>query len=146
VVPTIIQQCLAGGPIRLGALTPKRDLTYVADTVEGFVRAGEDPGSAVLAMATDGRAYNLGTGASISIGDLAQSIRHLCGSDARIVSERARVRPGASEVGDLVADATRARTTFDWRPRVFLEDGLERTIAWWLTHKDQMGKGRDYAV
>ena len=45
VIPTIISQALRGGTIKLGNLTPTRDLTYVTDTVDGFVRAGSVPGT-----------------------------------------------------------------------------------------------------
>ena len=67
VVPTIITQCLTGGVVRLGNLSPTRDLNFVADTVEGFVLAAE-------AEAAIGRTINLGSGRETSIGDLAALI------------------------------------------------------------------------
>ena len=67
VIPTIISQVLAGGPIRLGSLDPRRDLTFVSDTVDGFVRAANTPKAI-------GETLNLGTGRDVSIGELAEMI------------------------------------------------------------------------
>src|SRR4051812_16665110 len=70
VIPTIITQLLAGLPVKLGALTPTRDLTYALDTASGFIAAGEAPGAV-------GQTINLGVGQEISIGDLAARIHAL---------------------------------------------------------------------
>jgi dTDP-glucose 4,6-dehydratase len=127
VVPTIITQCLADGRIRLGNLLPTRDLTFVSDTVEGFVRAAQAEGA-------PGRTFNLGTGREMRIGDLARLIAELAGRDAAIEQEPQRVRPEPSEVERLVADATAAREVLGWAPSVPLEDGLKTTIEWIEAH------------
>jgi NAD dependent epimerase/dehydratase len=137
VIPTVIAQCLAGGPIRLGALTPTRDLNYVDNTVDGFVRAAQ-------ADSAVGQAVNLGTGLEISVGDLAVKIAKLCGVDPAIEQEGARQRPSGSEVERLVADASRARDLLGWTPGVDLTTGLERTIAWWRSRPELLQTG--YAV
>lgn len=124
VIPTIISQCLAGAKeIRLGNLTPTRDLNYVDNTVEGFLAAAVSD----AAVAT---AVNFGYGEEISIGDLAQRIIELTGSDAKIVSEDQRLRPDQSEVERLLADNTLAREATGWTPKVGLDEGLTRTIEW----------------
>jgi NAD dependent epimerase/dehydratase len=123
VIPTIITQALAGETIRLGHLTPTRDFTFVADTVEGFIRMAEadaDPGGVV----------HLGTGREISISDLARLILDRIGSRSTIVTDAERERPEASEVERLCADTTRARALLGWEPRCTLEDGLGQTIDW----------------
>ncbi len=74
VVPTIITQCLAGKTVRLGSLTPTRDLNFVANTADGFVAAAAAP-------AAVGRTINLGTGREISVGDLARMIAQLVGRE-----------------------------------------------------------------
>lgn len=124
VIPTIITQALAGaGEVRLGALTPTRDLNFVADTVDGMVAlAGCD--EAV------GREVNIGSGREISIGDLAAEILRQCGSSANVVTDEERLRPKDSEVERLLADDTLVRELTGWRPAVTLEDGLARTIEW----------------
>src|SRR5262249_16228279 len=67
IIPTIISQALWRDVVKLGRLDPRRDLTYVQDTVEGFVAiAGCD--------AALGRPVNIGRGEDISIGELAETI------------------------------------------------------------------------
>jgi len=127
VIPTIITQCLTGGVVRLGNLSPTRDLNFVADTVEGFVLAGEAEGAV-------GRTINLGSGRETSIGDLAALIGTLCGAEPRIETEERRARVAGSEVERLLADATVAREVLGWQSRVSLEQGLERTVAWFREH------------
>ncbi len=123
IIPTIITQLLAGSAVKLGNLTPTRDLNYVADTVAGFVLAAETP-------AALGRTVNLGSGREISIGDLAQVIAGLMDRPLEIICETERVRPDTSEVERLLADNSLARTLLGWEPKVGLEEGLRRTVGW----------------
>lgn len=127
VIPTIITQGLAGRTVQLGALTPTRDLVFVADTVEGFLRAGTMPG-------LEGRTLHLGTGREISIGDLAALIGRLLGRELDIEGDAKRLRPGKSEVERLLADPSLARNLLGWEAKVSLEDGLMQAIAWFKEH------------
>jgi len=125
VIPTVITQALNGGVVHLGDLTPRRDLTFVTDTVAGMIAAAETPG-------VSGETLNLGSGRDISIGDLVERIFALLAADgisARIERDAARVRPPSSEVQRLCADSTKAAERLGWRPSVALSDGLSRTIA-----------------
>jgi NAD dependent epimerase/dehydratase len=123
VIPTIATQALAGLPsLRLGSLTPIRDLTYVDDTVEGFL-------AVAASDACVGTVTNVGVGTGISIGDLAKEILIAAGRpDMPIASDPERVRPELSEVFELVCDATKARERCNWAPRVTRAEGLARTI------------------
>lgn len=123
VIPTIIMQCFAGETVRLGNLHPTRDLNYVANTVDGFIRAADRP-------AAIGHVINLGSGREISIADLAHLIIRLVGRPVSIESDEDRMRPAGSEVDRLLAANTRARDLLDWQPAVSLVEGLERTIRW----------------
>jgi nucleoside-diphosphate-sugar epimerase len=123
VIPTIISQALTADAIRLGALDPMRDFTFVEDTVEGFLRTGSH--DTVI-----GQEINLGAGECISIGDLAQKILALIGRDLPITCEQARLRPSQSEVMRLQADTQKAQRLLHWEPQVSLDEGLQRTIAW----------------
>lgn len=127
VVPTIITQCLTGGTVRLGNLHPTRDLTFVADTVEGFLRAAAAPQA-------DGRTVNLGTGREISIEQLARTIGDLIGRPVTIERDEGRERPEGSEVERLLADASLAQRLLGWEPQVSLEEGLRLTIEWVREH------------
>lgn len=120
-IPTIISQALQRDEIHLGALTPQRDMTFVADTVEGFVRAAVTPG-------IDGETINLGTGETFSIGDFAQRILGLMGVNKPIVHDMARDRPAKSEVFRLVSDNAKAARLLGWRPTTQLDDGLRAAI------------------
>jgi NAD dependent epimerase/dehydratase len=130
VIPTIITQALTQDAIHLGNLQARRDLTYVSDTVEGFLRAAQVPG-------VEGETFNLGTGAEVSIGDLAQTILDLVERPLRIEVDPARLRPEKSEVQRLLSDNRLAGERLDWRPQVDLQTGLARTIAWIQDHLER---------
>lgn len=130
VIPTIITQALVGPLVRLGALDPRRDLTYVEDTAAGFVaaaRADEAVGSTI----------QLGTGESVSVGDIVELIGDLLGRPLHVEADEARVRPSRSEVQLLLSDPTRARELCGWAPTVSLRDGLGETIAWYEANIDR---------
>ena len=127
VVPTIVTQALAREVVRLGNTEARRDLTFVSDTVDGFLKVAETPG-------VEGMVFNLGSGSDISIAELAQRIMRLIGRPREIVIETERKRPERSEVDQLVADNTLARERLGWEPRITLEDGLRRTIDWVSDH------------
>ena len=130
VIPTVISQAIAGFPeIRLGSLTPVRDLTYVGDTVRGFLAAAQSDRAV-------GRVVNLGNGMGISVGDLAHKILRLCESEARITCEQQRVRPVNSEVMELVCDNALANDLLDWQPQVSLDEGLRQVIRFISGHPD----------
>lgn len=120
-IPTIIGQALVSDTVRLGALAPLRDMTFVTDTVDGFLRAATAPG-------VEGETINLGTGETHSIGAFAERILRLMGSAATIEIDPGRERPPGSEVMKLVSDNTRARRLLGWAPRTQLDDGLRQTI------------------
>jgi NAD dependent epimerase/dehydratase len=134
VVPTIITQALTRPAVRLGNLDAIRDLTYVSDTVEGFIKVAEADG-------VEGGTYNLGTGQEISIGDLARRIISLCGRDVPVEVDAARLRPEKSEVMRLISDNRLALDSFQWSPQVSLDEGLQRTIAWVREHLDHFRIG-----
>jgi NAD dependent epimerase/dehydratase len=122
VIPTIVSQVLAGGDtLRLGSVGPVRDLTYVGDTVRGFLHAG-------VAERAVGQVINLGTGQGISIGELAQMTMQIAGHKLAIVTDADRVRPPASEVRLLIAKTERARDLLGWEPEVPLAEGLKRVV------------------
>lgn len=134
-IPTIVSQALTRKTIRLGALDPLRDMTFVSDTVEGFI-------AAALADGVEGETINLGTGETHSIGDFAARILGLMGCDAPIEQDPDRIRPAKSEVGRLVSDNAKAARLLGWRPAVGLDDGLRRTIDFITANQDLYGSDR----
>jgi UDP-glucose 4-epimerase len=130
VLPTMLRQLLAGRQeVRLGRLDPRRDMTFVADTVDGFVRAATADGVV-------GRTIQLGTGRDESIADLFALACRVLGVEARPVLEEARLRPDSSEVEVLRSDPSLARDLLGWQATTSLEDGLAATIEWLRTHDD----------
>ena len=124
VLPTMLRQLLSGrAEIRLGRLDTRRDLTFVGDTVDGFVRAA-------TADAIDGRTVQLGTGRAETIGELFEIACRLVGSSARVVQDPARMRPDASEVLVLQSDPSLARELLGWEAQTSLETGLAATLDW----------------
>lgn len=135
VIPTIIVQALTQDVVRLGSLHPTRDLNFVGDTCDGFVRAAL-AGSDVL-----GETINLGQGKEISVGELAQRIIALIGRGQAIVADPERVRPAGSEVERLIADNRKAARLLGWRPRTSLDDGLRATIEYVAAHLERYKAG-----
>jgi NAD dependent epimerase/dehydratase len=124
IIPTIIGQIASGKrELQLGNLTPTRDLTYVLDTVRGF-----------LAVAScdkcTGTVVNIGNNAEISMRDLVYQIASLMEADVRLVEDPGRVRPADSEVERLWCDNSRMQTLTGWRPEWTLRSGLQEAIRW----------------
>lgn len=129
VLPTVISQIAAGHrTIKLGAVHPTRDFSYVDDTVAGFVAALHAPATAL------GEVINIGSGFEIAVGDAAQEIAGLMGVTIDIVSDEARRRPDLSEVERLWASTDKAARLLNWRPSFGGLDGFRRglsaTILW----------------
>jgi len=129
-IPTIISQALTQDEVRLGSLTPERDMTFVTDTVAGFMAAAVTPG-------IEGMTINLGTGETHSVGWFAERLLKLMNLELPVVQEPQRMRPELSEVRKLVSDNSLAREVMDWSPRVSLNEGLRQTIDFVRDHRDQ---------
>ena len=97
-----------------------RDFTYVANVVDGVLRAVKAPDAA-------GQVVNVATGSSISLNRLFASMRELLGS--RLEVAYGPLRNG--DVKDSLADITRARTLLGYEPLVPFEAGLKKTIDWY---------------
>lgn len=123
IIPTIITQALTQDVVKLGNVHPTRDLNYVGNTVDGFLRAASSPQAI-------GKTFNFGSGREITIGDLAKLILQLIGKDVRLETESERQRPAGSEVVRLQADSTLAKELLGWTAEKSLEEGLTETIDW----------------
>ena len=97
-----------------------RDFTYVANVVDGVLRA-------VKAPHASGKVVNVATGTRISLNQLFASMRDAVGS--RLEPTYGPGRSG--DVKDSLADITRARTLLGYEPLVSLEEGLKKTIDWY---------------
>ncbi len=141
VIPTVITQVFSGvKEIKLGSLTPTRDLVFVKDTAEGFVRLAKCDKAI-------GQEVNISTRNEISIGKLAETIITLMGSDAKVVLDAGRLRPGKSEVERLLGSNEKLFNLTNWKPGWSLEEGLKATIDWFRSGDNtQIYKSHIYNV
>lgn len=128
VIPTIITQIANGAhKIKLGALSPTRDFSYIQDTVNGFLAALNSTNGL-------GQVVNLGSNFEISIRDTVSLISESMNTVVEMTSSEERLRPEKSEVERLWADNSKADELFGWQPTYSGRDGFRRglseTIAW----------------
>jgi nucleoside-diphosphate-sugar epimerase len=118
-IPSIVRQMLdpAATSVRVADLRPKRDYVYVADAVM-LLLATLQPGVHGI--------YNLGSGLSASVAEVAELVSKAAGIRKPLVSADER-RPG--EILDVVADTSRAAAELDWQPRTSLADGIAAVVA-----------------
>jgi NAD dependent epimerase/dehydratase len=124
VIPTIISQLLNGAEvIKLGDITPTRDLLYVKDTVSGFLK---------IAQCNEliGHEVNIATQSEITIGDLAQNLINNINPKAKIITDSVRFRPEKSEVFRLFGSNEKLKSYTDWEQVYSLDKGLKETIDW----------------
>lgn len=130
-IPTIITQLLAGkNEIKLGSLTPTRDLVYVKDTVAGFIAIAK-------ADKVEGQEINIATQREASVGDVAQKIVNLLNPHAKIVCDQERVRPEKSEVERLLGSNVKIAQLTGWKPQFELDQGLLETIEWFKNQNNK---------
>jgi NAD dependent epimerase/dehydratase len=139
VIPTVIRQALDPNcpAIRVGDLTPRRDFNYVADTVDAFLKAGS------ASTLEYGVAYNSGSGQAVAIREVVETVVRATGCNKPVETETARLRPEKSEVRELLADAGRFTSATGWRPKVALDEGIERTVEWWRSRVKSGAVRRD---
>ncbi|MEV6491601.1 SDR family NAD(P)-dependent oxidoreductase [Actinoplanes sp. NPDC051633] len=135
VIPSILSQAVRGPTVRLGSLWPRRDFTYVDDTVAGILALASAPEA-------NGETVNLGTGQDVSIEELVELVAHVVGHDLNVEADDRRTRPSASEVSRLQSNAAKANALAGWSAAVPLVEGLRRTADWIGAHLDQYEPGR----
>jgi NAD dependent epimerase/dehydratase len=124
VIPTIISQLLQGKTeIKLGDLSPTRDLLFVKDTVNGFVEIAKSD-------KLIGQECNIATESEISIGELAKKLIHQINPKAKIISDEVRRRPEKSEVFRLFGSNEKIKQLTGWEQQYSLDKGLAETIGW----------------
>ena len=127
-IPTIITQLVSNkNKIKLGSLKPRRDFTYVSDTVDGYI-------SAIGNKRCLGETINLGTGKDFSIGETVKNIENILRTKAEIVTDSKRIRPKKSEVNRLISSNLKAKKLLSWSPKFKgskgFKEGLIKTIEW----------------
>ena len=127
-IPTIITQILSSKKkIKLGNLNPKRDFSYISDTVRGFT-------SCIGKKRCLGQAINLGTGVVFSMQETLNLITEYIGKDVICEIDKKRLRPKKSEVDHLLSANNFAKKIINWEPefknKSGFKRGLQQTIEW----------------
>ena len=138
VIPAIAVQLLARRPVKLGDTRPTRDFVFVDDTADAFLRAATVRG-------IEGLTVHTGGGREIAIGDLPAMIGAAAGLPVEVEADPQRIRPAASEVERLHADASLARDRLGWTPSISVEEGLARTVAF-IRDNPGLYRPAEYAV
>jgi len=139
IIPTVISQILSGkSELKLGNISPTRDLTFVKDTCNGFLNIYNHDG-------LWGEATNIGMNEEIAIGDLVHKIASLLGKEIAISQEDARIRPSVSEVERLWCNNTKLISNTGWKPEYSLDTGLLKTIEW-IKENQKMFKPERYSI
>jgi UDP-glucose 4-epimerase len=132
VVANLMRQAIDNEPLTVhGDGSQTRCFTYVDDTVEGTLRAALD-------LRGEGQIFNVGNDHETSIIDLATAIIAMTGSSSTVqhVSYEQRFGKGFEDTKRRIPDVQRARTVLDFNAGISLQDGLQRTLAWWrATHR-----------
>jgi nucleoside-diphosphate-sugar epimerase len=112
-------------PVIYGDGEQSRDFTYITNVVDANLRAA-------TSVAAVGKVINIGNGVSVTINQLLEALKDLTGRH-EVNAEHAPARIG--DVRHSQADLTLARTALGYEPKVGLEEGLQRTLAWWKTSR-----------
>ena len=141
VIPAVIMQILRGQTeIKIGDLSPTRDLNFISDTVKAFLLIAQTNG-------VIGEVINIGSGCETPIARVIDVIQAAMGTKLPLVQENERLRPETSEVFRLVCDNTKLRLLTDFTPEVTLDEGIQRTVDWFsLPEVAQSYSGSGYAV
>ena len=139
-IPTIIVQLLSGmNVIKLGSLSPTRDLLFVKDTVKAFVALAEAPEAI-------GREVNISTGSEVSVGDVAQTLIDVINPEAKIELDKSRLRPSKSEVERLCGSSDLLSELTDWKPQCSFREGLDQTVEWFRVSSNRADYREDIYV
>lgn len=136
VIPTIITQIANGSSeIKLGALKPTRDFSYIEDTVRGFIAIAESD----LSL---GEVINVGSNFEISIGDVAKVIAEVMEKPIELVCDEQRLRPDNSEVERLWASNEKAFNLTGWLPVYSglegFRKGIHKTVQWFTQQENML--------
>jgi nucleoside-diphosphate-sugar epimerase len=124
VISLFIRYLVEGrAPIIHGDGGQTRDFTYVANVVDGVLRA------AAAGPEASGQVFNVATATRISLNDLFKTLRDITGTDVQPVYGESR----AGDVRDSLADISRARDVLGYAPTVGLDEGLRHTVAWYAS-------------
>lgn len=137
VLSIFIGRCLRGEPLIVhGDGTQTRCFTYVSDTIDGILKAGEAPEA-------EGEILNIGSDRETSILDLAELTCDLFGCERRLLTQRHDEEYGLSyeDIKRRVPSVEKAKRLLGFEARVPLEQGLTETIEWFKREYEPSTQG-----
>lgn len=131
VIPAIIIQLLSGAKqLKLGSLCPLRDMVYIKDTVNGFIKIAKSDNAI-------GEEINIATQKEFTIRQIADKLIQIINPGAKIILDDSRLRPKKSEVQRLKGNNKKITQLTGWEPRYDLDKGLEETVSWFKQNYNQ---------
>ena len=118
-----------GKPLAVyGSGSQKRDYIYVEDIAEAFLQVALSP-------ATNGEVYNVGSGQGVPFRQMAERIAEVVPGTEVVETEW---NPGNYfvETGDYISDISKIRKDTGWAPKIPLQEGIERTVAYYRQHRN----------
>jgi len=130
-IPEMIRQCLKEPKIHVGNLETSRDFTYVEDTVEAMM----------IALTTEnmeGQIINIGTRKTWKMKDILNLIKKETKTEEKeVIIDKQRLRP--KDVETLITENRKAKKILGWKPTTTFEEGIKRTIQWYLKNSKLWG-------
>jgi len=135
VIPRFATSCILGEPLTIhGSGKSSRDFTYVEDLVKAIDLVMHAPDKKVR-----GEVFNVGSGESYSVKEIADEITKIMSGG----NENFKYSPSVMNIGDRpgqvfrhTADNSKIKRVLGWKPKVSFKEGLEKTIDWYVNHKE----------
>jgi len=124
-IPSLITHCLEGRDFPLTSGAHVRDLLFVEDLIDAFIRAAAAPALA-------GQVINVGSGREYTMREVAETVIRLAGARTRLIPGPSATR--AADVPHVAGRIVKAAALLGWSPATPLETGLRRTITWYREH------------
>ncbi len=124
VIPKIILGLINRNSVEVQTGKPKRDMVFVSDVVEAFLLALRGKNGLTI--------YNVGSGKSYSIKEIAMKLIEISGKKSKFTDKRI---PRPNDILETLANISKIQTELGWKPKVNIDEGLEKTYSWFLTHK-----------
>ena len=142
IIPTIINQLINGNILHLGNLDTFRDLNYIDDTVDAYLK--------ILKCKKNifGEIFNVGSGFNFSIKKIVQILIKISNKNVKIRKQQVRTRPKKSEVEYLLANNFKIKKIVGWKPKYNnykkLHFALEKTFKWFKKNQDKYNSERKF--
>ena len=142
IIPTIINQLISSNKLNLGNVNTFRDLNYIDDTIEAYIKILKSN------KKINGEIFNVGSGFNFSIKKIAEMLIKISGKKVKINKQKIRFRPKKSEVNFLLADNKKIKKIIRWKPKYNnykkIHLALINTYKWFKNNRDKYNLEKDF--